>query len=151
MTDAIVLQNLPLLPVKQYFDGVLSKISGVCMTFVVKHSLDELTITNNELNCFVCCIYMYVSPLQIIVDIREFRSELPSLIHKRGIDIEPVTLEVRSHFFILLLFASDPFIFLGPLYQSLYIWIVSQSVETLKDKFCVDRLECIFWCCGAVV
>ena len=98
MTDAIVLQNLPLLPVKQYFDGVLSKISGVCMTFVVKHSLDELTITNNELNCFVCCIYMYVSPLQIIVDIREFRSELPSLIHKRGIDIEPVTLEVRSHF-----------------------------------------------------
>jgi len=25
---------------------------------------------------------------------REFRSELPSLIHKRGIDIEPVTLEV---------------------------------------------------------
>jgi len=25
---------------------------------------------------------------------REFRSELPSLIHRRGIDIEPVTLEV---------------------------------------------------------
>ena len=33
--------------------------------------------------------------LQVIVDLREFRSELPSLIHKRGIDIEPVTLEVR--------------------------------------------------------
>ncbi|XP_068100819.1 DNA repair endonuclease XPF isoform X2 [Hyperolius riggenbachi] len=30
----------------------------------------------------------------IIVDMREFRSELPSLIHRRGIDIEPVTLEV---------------------------------------------------------
>jgi ERCC4-type nuclease len=25
---------------------------------------------------------------------REFRSELPSLIHRRGIDIEPVTIEV---------------------------------------------------------
>jgi hypothetical protein len=25
---------------------------------------------------------------------REFRSELPSLIHRRGMDIEPVTLEV---------------------------------------------------------
>ena len=25
---------------------------------------------------------------------REFRSELPSLIHRRGIDVEPVTLEV---------------------------------------------------------
>ena len=34
-------------------------------------------------------------PLQrIIVDMREFRSELPSLIHKRGIDIDPVTIEV---------------------------------------------------------
>ena len=27
---------------------------------------------------------------------REFRSALPSLLHKRGIDIEPVTLEVFS-------------------------------------------------------
>ena len=30
------------------------------------------------------------------MDMREFRSELPSLIHRRGIDIEPVTLEVSS-------------------------------------------------------
>ncbi|GFN95320.1 DNA repair endonuclease xpf, partial [Plakobranchus ocellatus] len=30
---------------------------------------------------------------KVIVDMREFRSELPSLIHKRGIDIEPVTIE----------------------------------------------------------
>merc|ERR1712170_244425 len=28
---------------------------------------------------------------------REFRSELPSLIHRRGIDIEPVTLEVGDY------------------------------------------------------
>ena len=34
--------------------------------------------------------------LQVIVDMREFRSELPSLIHKRGIDIEPVTIEVQT-------------------------------------------------------
>ncbi|XP_040431177.1 DNA repair endonuclease XPF isoform X1 [Cygnus olor] len=33
----------------------------------------------------------------IIVDMREFRSELPSLIHRRGIDIEPVTLEVGDY------------------------------------------------------
>ncbi|XP_045109312.1 DNA repair endonuclease XPF-like isoform X3 [Portunus trituberculatus] len=32
---------------------------------------------------------------RIIVDMREFRSELPSLIHKRGIDIDPVTIEGR--------------------------------------------------------
>ena len=31
---------------------------------------------------------------RIIVDMREFRSELPSLLHRRGIDIEPVTLQV---------------------------------------------------------
>lgn len=30
----------------------------------------------------------------VIVDMREFRSELPALIHKRGIDIEPVTITV---------------------------------------------------------
>ena len=28
---------------------------------------------------------------------REFRSELPSLIHKRGIEIEPVTIEVGDY------------------------------------------------------
>ena len=33
---------------------------------------------------------------RIIVDMREFRSELPALIHKRGIDIEPATISVRD-------------------------------------------------------
>lgn len=33
----------------------------------------------------------------IIVDMREFRSELPALIHKRGIDIEPITITVRRN------------------------------------------------------
>jgi DNA excision repair protein ERCC-4 len=34
---------------------------------------------------------------RVIVDMREFRSALPSLLHKRGIDIEPVTLEVGDY------------------------------------------------------
>ena len=34
---------------------------------------------------------------KIIVDMREFRSDLPSLIHRRGIDVEPVTLEVGDY------------------------------------------------------
>lgn len=34
---------------------------------------------------------------RVIVDMREFRSDLPSLLHKRGIDIEPVTLEVGDY------------------------------------------------------
>ena len=34
---------------------------------------------------------------RVIVDMREFRSELPSLLHKRGIDIEPVTLEIGDY------------------------------------------------------
>lgn len=33
---------------------------------------------------------------RVIVDMREFRSELPSLLHRRGIDIDPVTIQVRS-------------------------------------------------------
>lgn len=36
------------------------------------------------------------SPI-IIVDMREFRSELPALIHRRGIDIEPITLNVKLY------------------------------------------------------
>ena len=34
---------------------------------------------------------------KVIVDMREFRSDLPSLLHRRGIDIEPVTLEVGDY------------------------------------------------------
>ncbi|KAG1650998.1 DNA repair endonuclease XPF [Nymphon striatum] len=34
---------------------------------------------------------------KVIVDMREFRSELPSLIHQRGIEIEPVTLEIGDY------------------------------------------------------
>ncbi|XP_069763477.1 DNA repair endonuclease XPF isoform X2 [Narcine bancroftii] len=34
---------------------------------------------------------------RIIVDLREFRSVLPSLIHRRGIDVEPITLEVGDY------------------------------------------------------
>ncbi|XP_076270199.1 DNA repair endonuclease XPF mei-9 isoform X1 [Rhynchophorus ferrugineus] len=33
----------------------------------------------------------------VIVDMREFRSDLPSLIHKRGIDIEPLTISVGDY------------------------------------------------------
>lgn len=38
-----------------------------------------------------------ISNPKVIVDMREFRSELPSLLHQRGIDIEPVTLEVGDY------------------------------------------------------
>ena len=34
---------------------------------------------------------------KVIVDLREFRSELPSLIHRRGLRVEPVTLEVGDY------------------------------------------------------
>lgn len=36
-------------------------------------------------------------PARVIVDMREFRSELPSLLHRRGLDIDPVTLEVGDY------------------------------------------------------
>ena len=39
----------------------------------------------------------YILYLQILVDIREFRSTLPSLLHKRGIEIDPLTLEVSTY------------------------------------------------------
>jgi DNA excision repair protein ERCC-4 len=33
----------------------------------------------------------------VLVDMREFRSELPALLHRRGIDIEPITLQVGDY------------------------------------------------------
>lgn len=36
------------------------------------------------------------APSKIIVDMREFRSDLPCLIHKRGIEVVPVTITVKS-------------------------------------------------------
>lgn len=38
---------------------------------------------------------------KIIVDMREFRSDLPCLIHKRGIEVVPVTITVSSNVFQL--------------------------------------------------
>lgn len=37
---------------------------------------------------------------KIIVDMREFRSELPSLLHQRDIEIEPVTILVSIFFHV---------------------------------------------------
>ncbi|CAG0897565.1 unnamed protein product, partial [Cyprideis torosa] len=36
-------------------------------------------------------------PMRVIVDVRELRSALPSLLHKRGLEIDPVTLEVGDY------------------------------------------------------
>ncbi|KAF5287071.1 hypothetical protein FQA39_LY16056 [Lamprigera yunnana] len=38
-----------------------------------------------------------ISKQVIVVDMREFRSELPSLIHKRGIEIEPLTISIGDY------------------------------------------------------
>jgi DNA excision repair protein ERCC-4 len=38
-----------------------------------------------------------LEPSKVIVDLREFRSELPSLVHRRGMSVEPVTLEVGDY------------------------------------------------------
>ncbi len=48
---------------------------------------------------YVWTVLLYV---QVLVDIREFRSTLPSLLHKRGIEIDPLTLEVSSNCTLLL-------------------------------------------------
>lgn len=37
---------------------------------------------------------------RVIVDMREFRSDLPCLIHKRGIEVVPVTISVRFSSFL---------------------------------------------------
>jgi hypothetical protein len=36
------------------------------------------------------------APKRVIVDVREFMSQLPAVLHARGLEVVPVTLEVRS-------------------------------------------------------
>ena len=52
------------------------------------------------LNSWFHCLSLIFRVQEAIVDMRERRTERPSLIHRRGIiiDIEPVTLEVRFKF-----------------------------------------------------
>lgn len=40
-------------------------------------------------------MYFILITIKVIVDMREFRSSLPSLLHKRGISVIPITLEVN--------------------------------------------------------
>lgn len=42
---------------------------------------------------------------KVIVDMREFRSELPSLLHQRDIEIEPITLLVSLLFHIGIIYS----------------------------------------------
>lgn len=65
---------------------------------------------------------------KVIVDMREFRSELPSILHKRGFLIEPVTLEVGDYG---KLFISNTF------KQSVF-FIYSFSI-VLSPTHCVER------------
>ena len=43
------------------------------------------------------CGFRNTQVSKVIVDMREFRSELPSILHKRGIRVDPVTLEVGDY------------------------------------------------------
>ena len=51
---------------------------------------------NSEMKSTLCFVSTMLLYMQILVDIREFRSTLPSLLHKRSIEIDPLTLEVSS-------------------------------------------------------
>jgi len=57
--------------------------------------LHDITTTNNTRKGGL--IVSKSTTPRVIVDMREFRSELPSLLHRRGIDIEPVTLDVGDY------------------------------------------------------
>lgn len=57
----------------------------------------DTTPANATVNTRKGGLHLTQSQQKVIVDMREFRSELPSLIHRRGIDIEPVTIEVGDY------------------------------------------------------
>lgn len=45
----------------------------------------------------------HIASPKIIVDMREFRSDLPCLIHKRGIEVIPVTITVSKNLVLFIL------------------------------------------------
>ena len=71
-------------------EAVVIVRSSCFVLFLHRKSAALLLFRRIHFNCVVL--------IQIVVDMREFRSELPSLIHRRGIDVEPVTLEVRMRY-----------------------------------------------------
>lgn len=81
--------------VPEYQDGK----SDEMLIMLKKTTADDDLLDDQEVVAKVA-----VTP-KIIVDMREFRSELPCLIHKRGIEVVPVTITVI--FFLLQNLDSD--------------------------------------------
>jgi len=99
--DHIVLDGSQLFPTER---GTAAPLLAQQPPYFSAHVYFGQTVAHLS-NCWalVCSCYKHLCfAWQIIVDMREFRSELPSLIHRRGIDIEPVTLEVSTYESMLL-------------------------------------------------
>lgn len=78
--------------------------AGMSDLFTYKYVLDTQFILHKVQNVLLFLCFFFPGgqeqpkePSRVIVDMREFRSELPSLLHRRGLDIEPVTLEVGDY------------------------------------------------------
>ncbi|KAJ8526704.1 hypothetical protein K7X08_029181 [Anisodus acutangulus] len=71
--------------------------------------------------------------MQIIVDMREFMSTLPNVLHQKGMHIIPVTLEVGDYILSPLIFAS------GRLYHQVEMMSRYYRIPVLLIEFSLDK------------
>lgn len=63
-----------------------------CLSLAIQSDADELNTRKGAVSA------QPEIPNTVIVDMREFRSELPAILYTRGMKIEPVTLQVQENF-----------------------------------------------------
>lgn len=82
--------------IPEYQDGKTDEAFNLYKAY--KHTEDTVESANaqsRKAGGQVCKLAEEEPNPKIIVDMREFRSDLPCLIHKRGIEVLPVTITVR--------------------------------------------------------
>ena len=82
---------------------------------------------------------------KVVVDVREFRSKLPSIVHRRGIDVEPVTLEVIYMLFVVdchdcVMYERTDFVQVGDYILSPEMCVERKSVSDLISSLTSGRL-----------
>lgn len=92
-----------------------------------------------EFPCLLIVGCVSTSNAQVIVDMREFRSSLPSLLHARGMEVIPVTLEVwLGNVYLLIMWRKGVEIHgppMNPYILPLFIrWVTTSSLLSFASK-----------------
>lgn len=81
--------------IPEYQDGKTEEAFILYKTYKDSDTLETANAQSRKAGGQTVCKQGEAEPTpKVIVDMREFRSDLPCLIHKRGIEVVPVTISV---------------------------------------------------------